>query len=303
MALCGVARAQDSDLQPLLDRLDRLERDVNILQRQVYQGQGGSQNNSAGHGQAVAVSPQSALSNELEISQLQDQMRSLTGKIEEIGYNLDQLKTRLDRLSSDVDMRFSQLGVQSPANGPSAPPPPRNGRPAPVLRPPPPTAPQTLGSLNSGPASPASAPPPQQQQQAGTPAAGELPSGSPQDQYNYAFGLLRRADYPAAAQALRAFVQRYPHDPLAGNAQYWLGETYYVRKDYKNAATAFAEGYQKYPRGPKAPDNLLKLGMTLGNLGQKSDACQAFARLDHDFPGAATNVKEQEASERRSLRC
>ena len=50
-------------------------------------------------------------------------MRSLTGKMEEIGYNLDQLKTRLDRLSSDVDLRFSQLGVQSPANGTAAPPP------------------------------------------------------------------------------------------------------------------------------------------------------------------------------------
>ena len=303
MALCGVARAQDSDLQPLLDRLDRLERDVNVLQRQVYQGQGSSQNNSAGRGPAAAATPQSALNNELAVSQLQDQMRTLTGKMEEIGYNLDQLKTRLDRLSSDVDLRFSQLGVQSPANGAAAPPPLRGGRPAPVRHPPPPAAPQTLGSLDAGAAPPAPASTTPQPQQAGAPAGGELPSGSPQDQYNYAFGLLRRADYPAAAQALRAFVQRYPRDPLAGNAQYWLGETYYVRKDYKNAASAFAEGYQKYPRGPKAPDNLLKLGMTLGNLGQKSDACKAFARLDHDFPGAATNVKEQEASERHSLRC
>jgi len=98
-------------------------------------------------------------------------------------------------------------------------------------------------------------------------------------------------------------VQRYPNDPLAGNAQYWLGETYYVQKDYNNAAAVFAEGYQKYPKGGKAADNLLKLGMSLGQLGQKADACRAFARLDRDFPGAPGNVKERAADEKKRLGC
>ncbi len=102
---------------------------------------------------------------------------------------------------------------------------------------------------------------------------------------------------------MRAFVQRYPNDPLAGNAQYWLGETYYVRQDYNNAATVFAEGYQKYPKGGKAADNLLKLGMSLGQLGQKADACRAFARLDRDFPSAPSNVKERAADEKKRLAC
>ncbi len=134
-------------------------------------------------------------------------------------------------------------------------------------------------------------------------AAAAPASGTPQEQYNYAFGLLRQANYPAAEQSLRAFVQRYPNDPLAGNAQYWLGETYYVRQDYNNAATVFAEGYQKYPKGGKAADNLLKLGMSLGQLGQKADACRAFARLDRDFPGALSNVKERAADEKKRLAC
>ena len=98
---------------------------------------------------------------------------------------------------------------------------------------------------------------------------------------------------PRPSRRSSAFVQRYPNDPLAGNAQYWLGETYYVRKDYENAATAFAEGYQKYPESGKAADNLLKLGMSLGNLGKKSEACSAFARLDRDFPTAPANVKDR----------
>src|SRR5579875_1496482 len=108
VALCGLAvvpvtaraQSQDRDIQPLLNRLDRLERDMNMLQRQVY---GGASSNGA----PVAVSPPdggpSALGTEVRISQIEDQMRTLTGQIEELNYNVDQLKRRLDTVSSDVD--------------------------------------------------------------------------------------------------------------------------------------------------------------------------------------------------------
>ena len=103
---------------------------------------------------------------------------------------------------------------------------------------------------------------------------------------------------------MRSFIQRYPNDSLAGNAQYWLGETYYVRKDYNNAAAVFAEGYQKYPKGGKAADNLLKLGMALGQLGQKTDACRAPSRDSTTTsrprpPRSRTAV----ATRRRSIGC
>ena len=58
---------------------------------------------------------------------------------------------------------------------------------------------------------------------------------------------------------------------LAGNAQYWLGETHYVRRDYKAAATAFLNGYTTFENSPKAPDSLLKLGMTLVVMGEKEN--------------------------------
>ena len=126
---------------------------------------------------------------------------------------------------------------------------------------------------------------------------------TPQDQYNYAFGLLQRADYPNAETALRAFVAKFPKDPLAGNAQYWLGETFYVRKDWNNAAIAFADGYEKYPKSSKAQDDLLKLGMSLANLGQKPNACAAFARLDRDFPSAPDTIKQRSAEEKKKAAC
>jgi tol-pal system protein YbgF len=305
LALAGTAAAQSTDVRPLLDRLDRLERDMNLLQRQVYRGTGPG-------GAPVAVSPpdaQSAVNYEVRFSQLEDQMRGLTGQIEEIHYNLDQLKRRLDTLVSDVDQRLSSIehGGSAAAAAPSAA--------APVAQP----APRSLAAAPRGAGANPAEPPSQSgtlgqlpvardtQTAAAAPAAaaqaGVLPSGTPQEQYNYAFGLLRQANYPAAEQALRAFIQRYPNDQLTGNAQYWLGETYYVRKDYNNAAAVFAEGYQKYPKGGKAADNLMKLGMALGQLGQKADACRAFARLDRDFPTAPAAIKDRAGDEKKRLGC
>jgi tol-pal system protein YbgF len=305
--LAGGALAQQTDdLRPLLDRIDRLERDMNLLQRQVYRGAG--PDNAALAPTPAAGGQQGTLNYEVRISQLEDQMRQLTGQIEETNYNLDQMKRRLDTLSSDVDQRLTALehGNAAPGQPPLVGAAPPGQPPRPLAGGPPPGAGANpgqpagqsgvLGQLPVG------------TQQAAAPAAaagaaGTLPSGSPQDQYNYAFGLLRQANYPAAEQALRSFIQRYPNDPLAGNAQYWLGETYYVRKDYSNAAAVFAEGYQKYPKGGKAADNLLKLGMALGQLGQKADACRAFARLDRDFPTAPATIKDRAGEEKKQLGC
>jgi tol-pal system protein YbgF len=128
-------------------------------------------------------------------------------------------------------------------------------------------------------------------------------SGSPTEQYNHAFGLLKQADYPSAEAALRAFVEQHPRDPMAGSAQYWLGETYYTRGKYIEAAAAFAEGYKRYPKSPKAAEALLKLGMSLSRADQKQNACVALAQLDHDFPNPGATVKERANAERKRIGC
>jgi len=261
----------------------------------------------AARAQPVAPpSGQAELNTELRIGELEDRIRELTGRIEELTNSLNQTKQQLDRLSSDVDVRFNQLQQPAAVPGVTAPVPP------PPLRPPqgagdlsqPPSRSGSLGVLTApgpGAAPPPAAPPPAPPQTAS--ADGTLPAGSVQDQYNYAMGLLTQANYPAAEQAMRNFVQRWPKDPLAGNAQYWLGETFYVRKDYANAATAFAQGYEKYPKSAKAADDLLKLGMSLSNLNQKADACRAFARLQRDFPTVSPPIKERLAGEKQRAGC
>jgi tol-pal system protein YbgF len=141
-------------------------------------------------------------------------------------------------------------------------------------------------------------------QQVAMPSATGLPPGaSPREQYEYATNLIQRGAYDQAEVALKSFIQQNPKDSLTGNAQYWLGETYYVRNDFKNAAVAFAEGYQKYPESQKAPDNLLKLAMALGQQGQKENACVALRQLEKRYPDASANVKDRATRAKKNYSC
>lgn len=121
--------------------------------------------------------------------------------------------------------------------------------------------------------------------------------------YETAYGHLLRQDYGAAEAAFEDFLKAYPNDQLAGNAQYWLGETHFVRGSYKSAASAFLKGYQTYAKSNKAPDSLLKLAMSLDRLGQKDAACSSFGELVTRFPDAPGHVKDKASAEQRRLKC
>ena len=88
---------------------------------------------------------------------------------------------------------------------------------------------------------------------------------------------------------------------MAGNAQYWLAETFYVRKQFERAAMAFAAGYQTYPDNIKAPDNLLKLALSLARIDKQEDACVALKQLGEKFPKAPSNIRRRAAGEGAAL--
>jgi tol-pal system protein YbgF len=130
-----------------------------------------------------------------------------------------------------------------------------------------------------------------------------LPEGSAPERYDHAVSLLRRSEYDEAEKALGAFITLYPSDPLTGNAQYWLAESYYVRGQYEKAAGGFLECYTKYPKSSKAPDSLLKLGMSLNQLGQKKEACATFDQLKRELPNASDGVKQLALTEAKRAGC
>jgi len=226
---------------------------------------------------------------QIRINQLEDLVRSQTGELEQTRYRIRQLEQRIDLLERTQDMA---LGGNAGAEGAAALPAP--GGPS--------------GSMDGGPQSLAPdtgvlgyierpAPGATGSNRPALPSAASnravLPSGLPEEQYQQAFSLMREGNYAGAERAFTEFVERYPENTLAGNAQYWLGETHYARGDYEAAAVAFAKGYREFQDGTKTPDNLFKLGMSMSALGRKREACAAFQKLRADFPNVAGTLQRQ----------
>jgi tol-pal system protein YbgF len=309
LALClGLGAAQAQESRGLSDRLDRLERDLNTLQSQVYRG-GGAPASSSGGGAALSGDTYSML--DQRINALEGQIRDLNGQVEKVSYSNSQLQTKLERLEKDDDFRLKELESKA-AGAPQA---AQQGAPAvtangaPVLNPPGgankpadwnPTMgspPGNLGQVSANDLKAAAA--------AGSGAApkGTLPGKTPQEQYDYAFGLLRNSDYDGANNAFQLFIQQHPQDPLAGNAVYWLGQIPFSQGDYDKAAPLFLDAYRKYPKSAKAGESLLKVGLSFDNLNKKKEACVAIMRFISEFPDASDNLRRQATQEKSKLGC
>ncbi len=328
------AEVQAQEIKPLLDRMERLERDIRTLNIQLSRGAGAKSAAPAAASTQTATGaltpPPTGFSPAVarlgvRISDLEQDLRAATGSLEEMGFRINQISQRLDKLVSDVDYRLSALEARATAAVPaepqvsSAPSPPGVQKVVPqaaggFAQPeqslgmvsadavPAVSADQPLATAAPTPQTAAVAPPPAPAPTP-APAASVLPEGTPKERYVYAFGLLRQAQYDRAEIALKAFIEAHGGEPLASNARYWLGETFYVRAAYVQAAEVFLEGYQKDPQGPKAPDTLLKLGMSLAGLNKKREACAAFEKLKADFPKASSGIKNAVKRESKRIGC
>jgi tol-pal system protein YbgF len=133
-----------------------------------------------------------------------------------------------------------------------------------------------------------------------TVALGNAASGDPEAVYERSYESLLRRQFNDAEVGFRGFLEQHRDHSLAGNAQYWLGETYYVQGDYKQAAQAFLSGYRDFPKSRKAADSLLKLGLSLNRLGQKEQACAAYMQVGSQFPKAAESRKRAQSEIKRA---
>tara|TARA_E500000178_G_C17026175_1_gene758105 strand:- start:1889 stop:2866 length:978 start_codon:yes stop_codon:yes gene_type:complete len=131
----------------------------------------------------------------------------------------------------------------------------------------------------------------------------KLLSKKPSEIYSYAYDMLVRENFIEAEKSFKAFIGEHPTDPLASNAYYWLGETYYVQKKFQLAAISFARGFQSFPKGNKAIDQLFKLALTFMNLGKNEDACAAFSKLESEFPDAPKRISNRAKEYIKRAKC
>lgn len=126
---------------------------------------------------------------------------------------------------------------------------------------------------------------------------------SPRQIYDTGYNYLMASDYASAEATFKNFLASYPQDNLAGNAQYWLGESYFARGDYRKAAGEFLKGYKSYKDSQKAPDNLLKLGMSLQRLGQSEAACQTYSELKSRYKSLPGHISRNVDGEMDRANC
>jgi tol-pal system protein YbgF len=119
----------------------------------------------------------------------------------------------------------------------------------------------------------------------GAGSADAAPSSTEQAVYSQAFDALKAGSYSVAIAGFKDFMGTYPASPLAENAQYWLGEAYYVNHDYDSAAGAFRTVLKKWPDSRKAPDALLKLGYTQYAQKQYPAAKATLTEVTQKYPG------------------
>jgi tol-pal system protein YbgF len=199
------------------------------------------------------VNNQSLLELSQRIDVLETQLRALRGEVEEV-QNGDQTLSKQQRdLYADLNQRVA--GLESALKAASA-----NGSLA---------AAPIRGAAGGG---------------TGAAESGAAPGGD-QGAYGRAFDALKAADYPSAIAQFHDFLKTYPQSALADNAQYWLGEAYYVTRDFDSAVTAFRTVGEQYPQSRKAPDALLKLGFAQFEQKHLADARTTLSQVVRRFPG------------------
>jgi len=224
------------------------------------------------------ISNQSLVDLSRRVDTLEGQSRDLRGSTEVLQNGSEALHKQQRDLYADLDKRIAALEGGARVNaagaaGPGA----TAGRDA--------TTGGVVGGAGTGSDGPIGA------GSAGSAGAGAAtgsaatPVVDEQGAYTRAFDQLKSGEYHAAAVQFQAFMERYPQSTLLDNAQYWIGESYYVTRDYDQAAAAFKAVGERWPASRKAPDALLKLGFTQYEQKHLRDARATLTQVTQRFPG------------------
>ena len=114
---------------------------------------------------------------------------------------------------------------------------------------------------------------------------------------------LAEGDFAGAQTALSQYLQFNPNAADAGEMNFWLGESYYVRGGYADAADAYIASMRSDAKGEKAPDAMVRLAAALRQLGNRNEACQTLASFPAQFPNANSTVREKARIEAARTGC
>lgn len=265
-----VSYSQEIDVDDLLDRLERIERNISDIQK----GKFDSLDKSLSSGYISR--------NEKRIDQIETNLRQNFGTLEEIQNQINLIGEKLDLINEDFQSRVLKLEKDFQ-----------------VIKENKTTKKENKSSVdlsnfagNDG----------NVQKSIITNPQKNLSEQEIKKKYENAIKLLWASKFEEAEVELVDLKKFNPED-LMPNIQYWLGEVHYAQKKFEKAILEFGEGLQKYPDSIKGPDNMLKLGLSFANLKKKSEACNVFYELEVKYKSAPKNVLERANSEKKKLDC
>lgn len=202
------------------------------------------------------------------IQSLEEEVRSLTGLVEELTWRVDRLAKEQRERYIEIDSRLTDL---------RAPPAPVTAQPDDGLAP-----------AQTAPNQPAT-------EEDAYRAAFELLTNArnqPADE--------QRAGYAIAIERFSAVVVDYPGGRYAPNALYWIGELQLALEELELSRQAFVQVITLHPQHAKVPDALYKLGVVYHRLGDIPAALAYLDRLIGEFPeSSAARLAQSYAAEIR----
>ncbi len=226
----------------------------------------------------------------LEVQQMREEMRDLREMVEDQQREIERLRERQRDQYLDLDRRLQEAGTTRP-QAPAEPFPeidaesrPDAEQAEPDMDTPPviarPDAPEVREPIVDD-----TRVTPLPERRSGDPADLGTPTEEEQDLYDEAFRALRELRYADAADGFTRFVEEYPDSAYAPNAQYWLGETFYVTRDFETALVVFRGLLDLYPGSNKEGDALLKIGFSHYELREWTEARAALEQVKDQYEG------------------
>lgn len=195
-----------------------------------------------------------------QFSEIQRQIRELTGQIEEHDFKLKQIQDRQRDLYRDIEYRLSNLSTSGKVKLT----PPKDNKVKPLADA---TNPKDADISNGG----------NQDQNASSLARRE---------FERAFALVRNKKYQESIVAFQAFLKNHPATSYSANARYWMGQVYLVQNSLDNALEQFTLLTSEFPNSTKTANAMLKLGDIYVKQKKWTAAKAYYNRVAENYTGA-----------------
>ena len=261
---------QEIDTDELLNRLDRVERNITDLQKGIISNID------------KTITSGYISRNESRFDNLETVNQENFGKLEEIDNKISKLESKIDIIIQDLELRIldfeEKIKTISKKQG--------------IIQSPSQTSSEKITQDYTDEVNQENAPIDEN----------SISAEEVKVKYEDAIKNLWSSEYDKALAQLEYLKKIQPND-LMPNIQYWLGEVHYAQKNFNQAIIEFGEGLKKYPDSIKGPDNMLKLALSFSNIKKNIESCNILIELSIKYPDASKDVIQRSIKERKKLEC